>query len=702
MAVRINRIKVNRYGPLKEDFELEPGDLNLIYGKNETGKTYIVETLINLLFKTGRGSPAKWSLKEWDYTGTITVSGLEKKSVTFTKTSRKLEDYWQESNRALPQDLSRLLVVRAGNTSLSEESGGISKSILKDYLSGEGILDKIEKNISTTIQNASIEDQIIDGRNQGEIRNHKTARDNLQQLDNLLKEVNQGYTTGTINALQQERNRLETKHGELKEARRYYAFQLREKLNRLKDQVIKLPDEGKCTDIEKEIAIFKERNDNRLKKEKKLEELESSSVDYTWVEKVLTNYQEIMNRQQARRTNPIFLILAVIFFSGAVISGFIDQKWGLGIGAMLAFLFFGLHLSVRSRRRAEAGGDNAELEKIKVEFRKRFGKLLTDRASIQNQQDVLKEAHIQAGQLRKDLEILSRDVEKVESSISTALEKYGNADLTPADWEKEVDKLKSSRISLENEIISTEKKFVALNIPQDQLIKEDPGLKWDSAEYAGLETEMQKIQDKLDEEKKKLDNLKSRVAQETKSSSTESWEDLLTALQQKRAGAASEYRKITAEILGKIQVYKALQEFRRQETDRIQKGLQNKDLIEPLYAITGRYNRINLEGDELYLSSRDEENYPLSGMSTGVSEQVCLALRICFASIGLKGEQAFLILDDAFQHSDWSRRENLIKQVLSLVKNNWQVFYFTMDDNIRDLFLAAGSKEGVRFKSLEL
>ena len=50
MTLRIKRIKVDRGGPLRSDFEFEPGDLNLIYGKNETGKTYVVESLIKFLF----------------------------------------------------------------------------------------------------------------------------------------------------------------------------------------------------------------------------------------------------------------------------------------------------------------------------------------------------------------------------------------------------------------------------------------------------------------------------------------------------------------------------------------------------------------------------------------------------------------------------------------------------------------------------
>ena len=57
MAIRIDRISINRGGPLKDDFTFEPAGLNLIYGSNETGKTYIVEALIDFLFKTGKGTP---------------------------------------------------------------------------------------------------------------------------------------------------------------------------------------------------------------------------------------------------------------------------------------------------------------------------------------------------------------------------------------------------------------------------------------------------------------------------------------------------------------------------------------------------------------------------------------------------------------------------------------------------------------------
>ena len=117
MAIRIDRIKVNRGGPLENDFRLEPKDINLIYGHNETGKSYIVEAIINLLFRTGRKSTIDWNLRGWEFAGSIIVSGLDGKPVTFTRTGKKLDDYWEEEI-GLPQDFSRLLVVKEGETLL--------------------------------------------------------------------------------------------------------------------------------------------------------------------------------------------------------------------------------------------------------------------------------------------------------------------------------------------------------------------------------------------------------------------------------------------------------------------------------------------------------------------------------------------------------------------------------------------------------
>ena len=76
----------------------------------------------------------------------------------------------------------------------------------------------------------------------------------------------------------------------------------------------------------------------------------------------------------------------------------------------------------------------------------------------------------------------------------------------------------------------------------------------------------------------------------------------------------------------------------------------------------------------------------LQEISTGAREQVLLSLRLGFAANLFKDDQLFLILDDAFQHSDWTRRKNLVQQMFQLASNGWQIVYFTMDDHIKGLF----------------
>ncbi len=70
MNIHIDKIKVSRDGPLADDFELGCGELNLIYGQNESGKSYIVESLIESLFRTGGRGTEQWPLRPWDARGT--------------------------------------------------------------------------------------------------------------------------------------------------------------------------------------------------------------------------------------------------------------------------------------------------------------------------------------------------------------------------------------------------------------------------------------------------------------------------------------------------------------------------------------------------------------------------------------------------------------------------------------------------------
>ena len=125
-------------------------------------------------------------------------------------------------------------------------------------------------------------------------------------------------------------------------------------------------------------------------------------------------------------------------------------------------------------------------------------------------------------------------------------------------------------------------------------------------------------------------------------------------------------------------------------------------ILKPLTEITDNYRNLSLDGEKLIISD-DYRDFCFKDLSTGIKEQIMLALRIGFSSRILKQDTMFLILDDAFQHSDWERRKILVKKLAGIAKTGWQVIYLSMDDHIRQLF----EREGTGFdkddyRSIEL
>lgn len=701
MAVRIDRIKVNRGGPLDSNFELEPGDLNLIYGHNETGKTYVVEAMIKFLFRTSSRAPVAWNLRDWGIAGKVVVSGLEDDPVSFTKTGKKLEDYWEEGG-GLPIDLSRLLVVKAGETLLAGgEADGVGRGILKNCLSGEGLLDKISTRISATLETATVQDRLITGAQRGEVKTRVECEERLAELNALLKDVEEGYASGDAYSFRQKREKIEAELQNLKKAKHYHAAQLHEQIQALCLEKDERPTEEELSELEAAIGIFNSKKTEAETKSVELRKLEGTSEHYRWTKRAFGDYSEIISKQAVSAPKPILALIALLFFVGVMVTGFMGFNIPLvicGVGALASFILY----YIRTRNAFAKAGESMELENLRADFIRRFGSELTNRAVLQAKLDELNKNNILATTLRKDVNELTLEANSLKSRITDTLRAFEDAERPPQQWRESIRTLRSSIKELEKQIRSLEIDLPSLAVSEEEYIDEHPGTEWDAERCANLEDELQGTEVALGKKENELGQLKTRIAQETRSKSTE-WETLITELRDRLEEVAEEYRDITAEILAKIQVNTAIQKFREKEDATIESGLKGQELTKPLRALTGRYDRIRQEEDSgLVLMTDKDENYPLADISTGAREQIYLALRIGFASIAMEGQTAFLILDDAFQHSDWDRRKNIIDHTLRLVENGWQVFYFTMDDHIRNLFLDAGGALKDRFRSQEL
>ncbi len=231
--------------------------------------------------------------------------------------------------------------------------------------------------------------------------------------------------------------------------------------------------------------------------------------------------------------------------------------------------------------------------------------------------------------------------------------------------------------------------FVSLNVEEEQLILNDPGITFDRNALKTIEEELEQVEDELTIRQNDLKNLKTEVQTTIKSKSTTDWDDLISLLRQKRAQLADEYRSVTSKIIAGIIVNNIVEDIRAQEDEKIKEHLLSPSIKEPLSLITTHYNYLTLEGESVKVGDEFDE-FPINELSTGAKEQVLLAIRLGFATNLIGGKSAFFILDDAFQHSDWSRRELLVNQVTEYAQSGWQIIYFTMDEHIRELFRKIG------------
>lgn len=703
MSIRIERIRINRGGPLLRDFELEPKDVNLIYGHNETGKSYIVEAMIGLLFRTGKRSTIDWALRNWEFAGSILVSGLEEKPIRFTRGGRKIDDYWAQ-DIGLPQDFSRLLVVKEGETALTDAREGANRDILKNYLSGRGILDELEKraNITSTLQEARIQYPRIAGSKRGEIKTWEDSLGKRQRLDELLKKAEESYTSGTIYDLRQKKEALETELRRLEDAKRYRAKCLQDRLEDLAKRKQELPTQEDLAKIESQISVYEDRKGQADKKSAALEKMQSLTENFEWAEQALQLYQDITSGKGITRPRFLWAILALIFIAGTAVTGFLGLPIAAAVCAVMAF-GLSLYSFLVIRRALAFSGASAELDRLRAEFKSRFGLELTDQALLRTKVVELKEDAFRAQEAQRELEgTIWPELRRLELAIATDLKRFIGHELPPQDWQETVNELRRKLNEVDNEVNTQARELASLGVPEEEFLAQDPGIDWDARRYRELQERLNETSQTLNNEEESLGQLKARIAQETHSDSGD-WEELISALRSRREQVAEEYRQVTAKILAKVSLYQVIQELRQQENAMIASGLESKELVTSLHAVTSRYKGMRYDDEEgLVLVTDEDEEYPLHDISTGAREQALLAMRLGFCSMLMKGKSAFLILDDAFQHSDWPRRSNLIDRVISIAESGWQIFYFTMDEHIRSLFLEVGGKLGDKFASCEL
>ena len=259
MSIRIKEINIDNLGPIKPG-RYQFNNINLIYSKNEGGKSLLVEFILRSLFS----KKSIWGYNREIGNGKIIVSGINDKSISYSPASKdKLDKYFEKKLNTFQTSLTKLLIIKSGETNINEGPQGIDVNTLKELLSSKNTLDKIDSKIQKTIQNANFTNNFINIDNTGEGKTYKDLKDTqLQKINQLINRLNDNKINEELK-LKNEIEELKVKKENLLKAKKYKAYGLFIKKQDLENRLNDYPD-YKLEELKKKLndyAKFKENID---------------------------------------------------------------------------------------------------------------------------------------------------------------------------------------------------------------------------------------------------------------------------------------------------------------------------------------------------------------------------------------------------------------------------------------------------------
>jgi uncharacterized protein YhaN len=288
--------------------------------------------------------------------------------------------------------------------------------------------------------------------------------------------------------------------------------------------------------------------------------------------------------------------------------------------------------------------------------------------------------------LNEELQNLENEIGILNDEIKNKLTNWFHKDIEENQWEDEISRLKKTIESKKEYKNKLDGELKGLGIYESEYLKEDPGIEYNPNELKQIENKLKQKEEEKTEREKELFNIKTRICAQLNKDTSTPWDEILSLLFVEKENTEKELKNILAKIIAGILVHQAIEEIKKQEENLLIESINSDEITKILKEITAeKYQKIKIEGNDIILSTNTED-YDIKNLSTGAKEQVLLAIRIGIAQKLLGNNSAFLILDDAFQHVDWEKRPLIVESLIQLSKSGWQIFYFTMDDNIKNLF----------------
>jgi uncharacterized protein YhaN len=686
MPVQIDSINIKALGPLRGK-EINFRRLNLIYGKNETGKTLLVEFFLQSLFSHA----SSWELRTTPSTGKVLVSGITENPIDFSPGSqKKIEDYWQEREKGFPHNLAQLLVVKGGETGLSPgRLEGISKRDLTSLLTRETLLKEISEKIQTTVKKAEIIEGQIDGENRGEIKEHSLLARDCQRLSDILNEADRIFSGGPLEELLFKIDQIQNRIKIQEQAKRYQAYLASTQLENLQETKNKYPAQI-LQELGEKIIQHSQLEEEVTGLNQQINELKSQSETYLWINQAISTWQN-QKLEEQQRPHKLLQIMGfstlALGISALILTQFFSANlffWiaaGLTpVGGVLIWIYFRMLTTWATQKEK-----NQERNALQKRFREMFDVNLTSLTDLKKYKEKYQKAFYQKETYSEQLEGKISLNRKLSNEIRNIFSDLNHPQKISNNWKSAYQNLLNDTQELNQKIRSLTAELSGLAVSKTDFQKEPAPVPYSNEELEKLREDLNNFQSQEQEILQGQERLKQRICSETGDPIDTDWPILFSNLRELLVDRKNAYRKLTARIIAGIGLNQILDGIRQQEDQHIRQEIQSPEITRLVSQFTESQQSLDLVEGEI-LSRGKYQNLSLNDLSTGTQDQIQLAVRMGLASILTGGEPLFLILDDAFQHSDWSRRELMVERIIQLAENRWQIIYLTMDNHLRDLF----------------
>lgn len=647
--MNIKEIKINNYGNLEnKEINLENG-INIVYGKNESGKSTLLNYIKNIFYgisknKNGRDISDYERYKPWgkeDFSGKLKYELDNKKEFEiyrdFNKKNPKifnenLEEISKEFNID-KKDGSQFFYdqTKINETMFLSTVVSMQQEVKLDKQSQQVLVQKLANLAGTGDDNISFEKVIakLNKRQVEEVGTERTqgkpiniVKDRMKQIELAIRDMNSSENEKTI---------LEERERTLKEE--INSLQLEKSINeQLESIYLKGNFEKEKIELKEKIKSENKTKIDKLNKEK--EEL-IKSKEYIAL-KNDNNKSNNKNNQgkheKSKKSGFNNIILLVIFVVIFAVLEVINIKLGNNVLNIAKYSLIPIYFAIVLIKMAVKSNKNK-----KIKYEDELNKKIEDEKSkneitvINTKIDSLEK---QINQLCEEQELqkneISKAKEKLDNNIDEGIEQIREEYKNKIDIDKVLDDINEKYVSNKIKNIEEElgKKRILLNTTQI----EEKSLSSKLENKIALEEEYKQLEEELRELEEKNNCI-----------------------------------NLTKEYLSK-----AYARMKNTVTPKFTKNLS--ETIDEISS--GKYNMVTINDESgLIVENKLGEYIPVERLSVGTIDQLYLSLRLSMID-EISKENMPVILDEAFAFYDEGRLENILKFLIKRSEKN-QVIIFT-------------------------